>query len=224
MTDLDSIFDSAGSGGGGGAPSYDWPLDTSRYPDRVPIIGSVIQGTIVDVYLTIINDFETGKPKLDKNGKEQNQVNLTLETALRNWADVKPDKIPTDETTGQQLPASADTGLRRIYATYVMLEEIAQAVRDSEQKRGAPKIGGKLAVKLTGLRDTGKGNPLREYKAVYKAPSAADNVFDTAGQAPAAAPAPAPAPAPAAPAPAASTAQALMTGGEDPFGADAIPF
>lgn len=184
---LDDVFDSAG--GGSGAPSYDWPKDGKN-----PRIGAMITGEVVDLFRTVVKDAQTKEPKLDKNGNEQTQVNITIQTNLRNWESVT--NVPKDEE-GNELPASEDTGLRRIYCKYRMLQATAQAVRESDQKKGAPKIGGKLAVRVKGLVDVGQLNKLPDYEAKYQPPvaDAMGDAFDVPAQgAPAAAAAAAAAP------------------------------
>lgn len=179
---LDSIFEQQAAGGGGGAPSYAFPKVQER-GKLVPQVGHVVQGTITDIFATVVKDIDTGDPKRDKNGNEQPQINITLETTFRNWeAAIKPGK----DEEGNELPASADEGQRRIYAKHRMLQAIAKAVKESGNS-GAPKVGGKLAVRVKGLVWDEKNptrNPLPDYDAVYKAPEpgqvAADAAFNAA--------------------------------------------
>lgn len=174
--DLDALFDS--SGGGSGAPSFAWPAD-ARNP-RNPQIGGSIAGEITDVFVTVVKDAQTREPKLNKRGQQMPQVNVTIKTALRNWDGCKA--VPVDPDTKQELPASEDTGERRIYVKYRMLDAVAKAIKSSEQGRGGPRVGAKLAVKLTALQDTGQLNPLPDYEARYEPPAAdpAADVFNAA--------------------------------------------
>lgn len=164
---LDDVF--AQAGGGSGAPSYAWPKD-----GKAPKIGHVVSGEITDLFLTVVKDADTGDPKLDKNGRTQPQVNVTLQTTLRNWEGVI--NVPKDEQ-GNTLPASEDTGLRRIYVKHRMLDAVARAIKESEQKSGGPKVGARLAVKVKGALNTGKLNPLPDYDARYEPPSGVDEAF-----------------------------------------------
>lgn len=209
---LDDIFDSAG--GGSGAPSFAWPVDPAN--PRLPAIGGAIQGEITDVYVTVVKDAQTKEPKLNKNGQTSHQVNVTIQTSLRNWEGCK--SVPVDEETKQPKPASEDTGLRRIYVKYKMLDAVAAAIQGSAQGKGGPRVGAKIAVKVKALIDVGQLNPLTDYEAKYL-PPAADPAADVFAQQQAA---PAPqqqAPAtPAASAPAGDPwAGATSFGDEPPF-------
>lgn len=177
--DLDSEFDQRG-GGGTGAPSYDFPTEIQR-GKIVPVVGHVVQGQIVDIFATWVKDAQTSELKLDKNGQKQRQINFTLQTEFRNWERAKS---PGKDEDGKELPASEDTGLRRVYAKYRMLDAAAGAVRKSPQGRGAPKIGGHLAFRVKDLIWDEKNktrNPLPDYEAKYEPPSELDNAFDKAG-------------------------------------------
>lgn len=192
--DLDDVFNQQ-TEGGGGAPSFAFPKELGRNNKVVPVIGSMVVGEITGLFKTVVKDIDTGEPKLDKNGNQQSQVNITLKTDLRNWeATIKPGK----DEDGNELPPSADEGLRRIYAKHRMLQAIAKAVKDAGQT-GAPKVGGKLAVRVKDLQWDEKNtarNPLPDYDAKYEPPTVApqgvDDAFNeqrTETPAPAAAPA-----------------------------------
>lgn len=195
--DLDSIFDS--QGGGSGAPSFAWPSELGAGNKVLPVIGGAIQGEVTDIFVTVVKDAQTREPKVNKRGAQMPQVNLTLQTALRNWEGAK--SVPVDEETGQPKPASEDTGERRIYVKFKMLDALAAAIKESTQKSGGPRKGAKVAVRVTKLVDVGQMNPLTEYEAKYVPPvdDPSADIFNTQqqAQAPAATPA-APASAPAA--------------------------
>lgn len=166
---MDDLFNGASAGSGGGAPSYAFPKELGRNNKVVPVIGSTIAGEIEGLFRTVVKDIDTGDPKLDKNGNEQPQVNITLKTSLRNWdSTIKPGK----DEEGNELPPESDEGLRRVYAKHRMLQAIAKAVKESGNT-GAPKVGGKLAIKVTNLiwdeKNTAR-NPLPDYEARYVAP------------------------------------------------------
>lgn len=185
--DLDSVFDSAG--GSSGAPSFLWPLqqDPKKADRMVPVIGGAIQGEITDIYVTVVKDVDTKLPKLNKNGKQQPQVNLTLQTALRNWEGVK--SIPTDDND-VELPPEEDDGKRRIYVKYRLLDALSKAIKASPQGKGGPRVGAKVAVKITDLTysDVKSRHPLPDYEAKYL-PPAEDPAADIFNAQPAAAPA-----------------------------------
>jgi hypothetical protein len=176
--DLDSLFDNAG--GGTGAPSFEWPkqIDPKNKNRMIPVIGGAVQGEITDIYVTVVKDINTKEPKLDKRGRQQGQVNLTLQTSLRNWESVV--NIPTDDDDNE-LPASEDTGERRIYVKYRLLDAISKAIKESDQASGGPRKGAKLAVKVSDLiydKDPTR-HPLPDYIAKYVPPvsSPADDMF-----------------------------------------------
>jgi hypothetical protein len=177
--DLDDVFDRAG--GGSGAPSFAWPLqDDPRKPDRkVPVIGGSIQGEITDIYVTVVKDPDKDNaPKLDKNGKQQPQVNLTIQTTQRNWEGCK--NVPTNEDGTAKDPAE-DTGERRIYVKFRMLDALAKAIKESEQKKGGPRKGAKVAVRVKDLQYSTNlmRHPLPDYEAKYVPPveTPADDMF-----------------------------------------------
>lgn len=141
---------------GAGAPSF-----------KFQGVSSGVLGTIVDQFKTVVTDPKTGGAKLDKNGNEQAQLNVTLQTELRNWD--KTTKPSVDKETGQPKPASEDDGKRRIYVKHRMIQAVAEAL----QKAGKPDLenGGTLGVKLIDHQDIGKMNPLPVYEAMYTAPA-----------------------------------------------------
>lgn len=191
--DIDAAFDGAGSGSG--APSFKWPKheDPTGADRKVPIIGGSIVGVITDIYATVVKDPEKKDsdgnplPKLDRRGRQQPQFNLTLQTSLRNWEGVV--NVPTAEDGVTPLPASDDTGERRIYVKYKLLEAIAKAIQASEQGKGGPKIGAKLGVKVKDLiySSDKMRHPLPDYEAQYWPPveSFGDDAFDSAAAGPA---------------------------------------
>jgi hypothetical protein len=76
-----------------------------------------------------------------------------------------------DGSPEDQLPVNIDTdqGPRTIWIRRGFL---ASAVQDAVKEAGATglQVGGKLAVKLIELRDTGKPMPAKVFKAKYEAP------------------------------------------------------
>lgn len=177
--DIDDVFDNAGQGGSG-APSYEWPKqpDPKNKNRNVPIIGGDVVGEIVDIYVTVVKDPQNdNKPKLDKRGRQQPQINLTLQTEYRNWERVV--NIPTADDGETELPPEEDTGLRRIYVKHRMTDAIAAAIKASGQKPlpgkkgpGGPRKGAKVAVKVTDLIYSADKlrHPAPDYEAQYKPP------------------------------------------------------
>lgn len=197
-----NFFDNVG--GGSGAPS-------AKLKDQ----DDFVIGEIVDQFMVEATDFSTKKPKVDsKTGKTIMQLVVVLQTDLSNWDGVA--RIPLvdkDDRNSGEKPASEDDGRRAVYVEpwTNIHAAIGKAVIEATGEKGPLKNGGTLGVKVTELRDTGKGNPLKVHAAKYTAPAAStpDQGFfnETAAAAPAteqAAPAPQSAPqqeaAPAAPA------------------------
>ena len=160
MSDYDNFFDGVG---GGGAPGF-----------KFNGVGSGVKGTVVDQYQTVVTD-PAGNKKTYSDGQEIPQLNVTLQTELRNWDNCS--KVPTDEN-GKPKPASEDDGQRRVFIKYDMRRAVAVAVR-AEQAPGL-RNGGTLAIKQTGAKETGKGNPLPLYEARYEAPAASDSFLGEA--------------------------------------------
>lgn len=182
--DLDSVFDNAG-GGGSGTPSYEWPQqeDPRKKGRFVPIVGGEIKGEITDVFVTFVRDAQTGEAKLNKKNQQMPQVNITIQTDLRNWDGCK--SVPLTDPKDPNSPpkdASEDTGERRIYVKYRMLDAVARAIKASPQGKGGPRVGAKLAVKVTDLEYNSNPmyHPLADYQAVYVPPAndPAASVFD----------------------------------------------
>lgn len=214
--DLDALFDQ--QAGGQQAASFAW--------GKPPVIGTVITGTVVDTFRTVVRDAATKEPKPDKNGTLQPQVNITLQTDLRNWD--RTVKVPLAEDGVTEKPASEDDGKRRVYAKFRLLQAIAMAVREAGE-RGAPKPGGRLAIRLKNLENVGKPNPLPDYEAKYAPPApqtSADDAFNQAAEQPAQQPAQqapaAPAVAATPPAPTPQPAAAPATAGQDPWQAAGV--
>lgn len=176
------------SGGGGGAPSYDFTPQAPR-----------VMGTIVDMKARQRTEMGTGALKFDKNGNPQMQLEVTLQTELRGWQSVKNIPVQTDPQTGQQAPQSPehDDGKRRIYVWYTLRDALTAAMAEAGVQQ--PKIGDQLAVQVVGTQPNPKGRePIKVYKAWIQPGSPDAQAFFGPGQAAAPAPA-APAPQQAAP-------------------------
>ena len=203
------------NGGGSGAPSFDFAN-----------IGDTVAGVITHKQVRQKTEVGTTTLKWNADGSPQMQLELTLQTDLRNWQSVK--KVPSDprDPSGQTpQPPSADTGLRRIYVWFHMRDAVARAV----QAAGATdiNIGDWIGVRYTQALPNPKGrDPIKDYDAQFRpAPSQAGQFVAQAPapQAPPAQYAPAPpqqpqyapappqqyAPAPPQPGPAAALNQAL---------------
>lgn len=199
-TNETDFFDNAG--GGSGAPGA-----------HLSNVGDFVHGEIVDMYKRDYVPYGAKDPEKRDDGTNKQQLVIILQTANRNWAGVS--KVPfvdqNDESKGQKTP-DQDDGKRAVYVPEGKNIQFAigRAVSAAKVRMA---VGGTLGVKVANLKDTGKGNPLKEHEAVYTPPAAGADFFQQAPAAPAqqapvqsAPPAQqqpaAPAPAPAAPAPA----------------------
>lgn len=178
-----------GQGGGAGAPGF-----------KFAEINQGVMGVITSASLSDQTRFGTNPPEkiLDDDGKPKKQVVVVLQTGLRNWAGIDPDHIPKDDQ-GRQKPPSEDTGLRAIFLKNQMAWKVTDRVR--EAGLDDIRVGDTLGVKYVSDLNVNKGNPAKQYEAVYQ--KAADSVsLSSIAPPPAAAPAAPPAqPAPAAAAP-----------------------
>lgn len=209
-------------GGGAGAPTA-----------HLKVTGDYVHGEVVEMFKRDYIPFGKTDAEADENepdGKRK-QLVIILQTENRNWAGVVrvPKVDPADSNSAEKSP-SEDDGKRAIYVPNRsnIQYAVGRAVQASKAKF---EVGGSLGVKIVNLKDTGKGNPLKEHEAVYKAkPAATGDEFFGGGQqaAPAAAPLPQgssfgggdQANAPATPPPAAQQAPAAQ---QDPWATSSAP-
>ena len=170
-------------------------------------VGDIVHGEVVEMFKRDYIPFGKDVAEADSNepdGKRK-QLVVILQTAERNWANVvKVPKVDASDSKSPEKDPSEDDGKRAIYVPN--RSNIQYAIGKAVQASGAKfEVGGTLAVRIANLRDTGKGNPLKEHEAKYEGKQ--DNFFGgtptAQPQAPAQEAAPAAAPAPQAPAPAA---------------------
>lgn len=165
MTDTTTdFFDN--TGGGSGAPTA-----------LLKNVDDVVSGEIVEMFKRDYVPFGAKDPEPDSNeadGKRK-QLVVILQTDQRNWANVNkvPKVDPADPNSAEKAPAE-DDGKRAIYVPNRsnIQYAIGKAVREASAKF---EVGGQLAVKIFNLKDTGKGNPLKEHVARYAPPT--DNFF-----------------------------------------------
>lgn len=200
-------------GGGAGAPTA-----------VLKNTGDFVHGEVVEMFKRDYVPFGKTEPEADEkeaDGKRK-QLVVILQTSLTNWQGVV--KVPKVDPTAPNSPEKApseDDGKRAIYVPN--RSNIQYAVGRAVQASGAKfEVGGTLGVKISNLKDTGKGNPLKEHEAVYKAkPAPTGDEFFGGGAAAPAAEAPAQA-APAAAAPAATPAPAAPAS-QDPWATSSTP-
>jgi len=179
---FDEFFEQAG---GDFAPTLKFTNDSG--PEGRTQVGGGVIGEILSMTKQQQTKFGSNPPEpiMGKDGVTPlMELKVILQTDLRNWD--KCAKVPTGEDK-KPLPESEDDGRRAIYVRGWMTGAIGDAVVAATGKKGAPKVGGKLGVKLIELVPTDKGNPFPKYEAVYEAPSGAEG-FDFGKQEPEAAP------------------------------------
>jgi hypothetical protein len=162
----DDFFDGVG---GGGAPGF-----------KFGGVNTGVKGTVLDQYRTFVTEPGSREPKKYPDGQPIPQLNVTLQTDLRNWDKVT--KVPVDPETQQPLDPSEDDGKRRLFIKYDMRRAVAVAVKGVGERALAE--GGVLAVKQSGEKATGKANPLPLFEARYEAPPKNADFLDGAEQDP----------------------------------------
>ncbi len=193
---VDGFFDNVG---GGGSPSA-----------VLKAVDDFVIGEIVDQRVVDHIPFGETEPDKNKDGSIRKQLVVTLQTDLRNWQGVS--KIPLvdkDDASKGTRPPEEDDGKRAVYLP--QWSNIQSAVAEATKphnggKPGPLRNGGKLGIKVTEHKDTGKGNALKIHAAQYVPPAESAGFFDQSQtaqsapapqqQAPATSPAPTPTPAP----------------------------
>ena len=143
--------------------------------------GDWVKGEIVELFKRDYVPYEnrnSREPARNDDGSPVQQLVIILQTEARNWAKVNsvPKVDPSDKDSAEK-DASEDDGQRAIYVPQRKNIQFAigRAVAAAGEK---PRVGGTLAVKVTGLKDTGKGEPMKEHEALYTPPSQASNFFN----------------------------------------------
>ena len=141
--------------GGGGAPSFSFQN-----------LGDVIKGRVVSCKMMDQTKFGTDEKIPDGKGGFKKQLQVVLDTNLRNWEGCKPGK----DSDGNPEPPSEDTGARAIYVKGWMIGPVSDAIsKATSGERNYPVPGDILAVKFSEQTPTNKGNPLKKYMANAKA-------------------------------------------------------
>ena len=163
-----NFFDNVG--GGSGAPSA-----------KLKDINDGVIGEIVDQFMAPATEFATGKQKTDiKTGAPIEQLVVILQTDLRNWQGVtRIPKVDKDDPNSAPKDPSEDDGKRAVYVEpwTNIHAAVGKAILEGTGEKGPLRNGGRLGVKIHNLKDTGKGNPLKEHTAVYQAPAAGGSDF-----------------------------------------------
>ncbi len=168
MPTADSLF--AGGGGASGVPSFKF----AQYNDA-------ITGTILSTAVQQSVKFGTTQPDFYEDGRPKLQLQVIIQTELRNWEKVSV--VPTNEG-GQMKPAHEDDGRRAVYLKGAMMYAVGDAVTAATGERAAPAVGGKLHIVYTHESPSNKGNPRKEYSANYQPPTPGSEMFQPQQPAP----------------------------------------
>ena len=139
-------------------------------------IGDVIKGIVAEEPVVIDQTvYGTGAPKLDKNGKQQTQLVVVLQTEHRNW-----DKAtnPAKDETGAPKPGAADAGLRALFVKFKLRDAIADALREAGTT--TLEVGGELAVAYVSDEKFNSFD-VKTYKAKYTPPAKSNSSQDFFG-------------------------------------------
>ena len=116
--------------------------------------GKWVSGVITDVGEKQETAFGTGDPITWKDGSPKMQMVVTIQTDERD-------------------PANADDdGKRVIYCKWGQTVAIGDAIKKSAYQ--GPMVGAKLGLRWSGDEDTGKGNPLKLWEALFEPPKETD--------------------------------------------------
>lgn len=162
------FFNTYSGEGGGGAPAF-----------KFQSLGDTVKGVVVSTRPMEQTVFGSNPPKPipdpKRPGQNKMQLQVILETKLRNWAGCNPGK----DRDGNPEPADADTGSRALYVKGWMIGALADAVSTAtkgERRHLIP--GDKVAVQFSESVDTGKGNPLKKFSANVVPTAAGAEMFD----------------------------------------------
>lgn len=117
---------------------------------KFPTIGTTVKGTVLNSEVTQQIDFATQKPKFYDDGNPAMQVVITIQTDERD---------PSIED---------DDGRRRLFVRGQMRTAVGEALRAAGAKL---EKGGTIAVQYAEDKPSNKGNPAKQYRAQYQAPS-----------------------------------------------------
>lgn len=129
-------------------------------------INDVVSGEVVEFRSRDHVPFGQTEPEKNKDGSTRQELVIILQTEFRNWANVvKVPKVDPDDRNSADKPGSEDDGRRAVYVPQRsnIQYAIAKALREAKVDGFSEGLG--LAVKVSNLRDTGKGNPLKEHVA-----------------------------------------------------------
>ena len=166
------MYDEFFQRGGNFAPSF-----------KFDPIGANVAGEILSIDQQDQTDFDDPTKKLyDDRGNVKQQLQIILQTPLRNWQGVS--RIPSDQETGQPQPPSMDDGRRAVYVKGWMIGAVGDAVEKATGLRAAPQVGGRLAVRFAKTQPprSGRGQDMKLYEAVYVPPNPSDPMFQQAPQ------------------------------------------
>ena len=115
--------------------------------------GKWVVGTILERTEQQEHDFATKEPLVWKDGSPRMQQVLTIQTEEHDDDD--------------------DTGIRRVYCKWAMVKAIGDAIKETGYQ--GPMVGGKVGICWSDDKDTGKGFPMKLYKAKFEPPAETGN-------------------------------------------------
>ena len=139
-------------------------------------IGDIVAGPVVEFRTRDHIPYGKKEPEKNKDGSTRQELVIIVQTGHRNWANVVTvPKVDPEDKDSADKPGSEDDGRRAIYVP--QRSNIQYAIAKAMKAAGVKEFseGLKIAVKVSNLKDTGKGNPLKEHVAVTKP---ADKVAD----------------------------------------------
>lgn len=127
-----------------------------------------VKGEVVDLFYIPMTKFGTDEILKNDDGSVREQLVIILQTASRNWDKVA--KVPTG-ADGSAKPAELDEGKRAVYVP--KFTNIYAALGKAVKTAGATDVlvGGNFGIVVEDLQDTGKGNPLKVFRAKYEPPA-----------------------------------------------------
>ena len=155
-------------------------------------VGDFVHGEILEMFKRDYIPY--GKKEAEKNedGSTRQQLVIVVQTPHRNWANVvKVPKVDPSDPNSPEKSTDEDDGKRAVYVPERSNIQFAIGRAVTAAAPAKFSVGGTLGVKIENLKDTGKGNPLKEHAAVYTAkPAATADEFFGKSEAPASSPAP----------------------------------
>lgn len=127
-----------------------------------------VKGEVIDLFYIPMTRFGSNEVLKNEDGTDRTQLVIVLQTDSRNWDKVA--KVPTG-ADGSAKDPKLDDGKRAVYVP--KFTNIYAALGKAVKAAGANdvEVGGNFGIVVEDLQDTGKGNPLKVFRAKYEAPA-----------------------------------------------------